>query len=75
VASVLFQVPNQRLYFHDDWWYSGGVPYGRKEDQLCSYTWRLFLNDLVQGLLKLRFEDYGFFRILDPNFDQISPID
>ena len=46
VSAVVFQIPNQRLYFYDDWWYNGGQPMGRKEDQLCSYTWRLFMDDL-----------------------------
>ena len=23
-TSIIFQVPNQRLYFPDDWWYEGG---------------------------------------------------
>lgn len=49
VTSVIMQVPNQRLYFHDDWWYENGKPKGRKEDQLCSYTWRLYLDDQVDA--------------------------
>ena len=46
-TSIIFQVPNQRIKFYDDWWYENGEPHGRKEDEFCGYTWRLFMNDLT----------------------------
>ena len=35
VSSVIFQVPNQPIYFFDDWWIENGQSHGRKEDQAC----------------------------------------
>ena len=46
IGGIIFQAPNQRLHFYDDWWYSNNEPMGRKEDQLVSYTWRLFMDDI-----------------------------
>ena len=36
VSSVIFQVPNQPIYFFDDWWIENGQSKGRKEDQVSS---------------------------------------
>ena len=47
-TSIIFQVPNQRIKFYDDWWFENGEPHGRKEDEFCGYTWRLFMNDLTR---------------------------
>jgi len=33
VSSIIFQVPNQPIYFFDDWWIENGQSHGRKEDQ------------------------------------------
>ena len=53
VSSIIFQVPNQPIYFFDDWWIENGQSHGRKEDQACfskknreiarvsNYKWRL----------------------------------
>ena len=46
IGGIIFQAPNQRLHFYDDWWYSKNEPMGRKEDQLVSYTWRLFMDNI-----------------------------
>ena len=35
VSSIIFQVPNQPIYFFDDWWIENGQSHGRKEDQAC----------------------------------------
>lgn len=47
VTSILQQVPNQPIKFYGDWWQENGEPKARKEDQFCSYTWRLFMNDIT----------------------------